>query len=31
MENINITCEEDNYYNKYIEEISPRTNYGEKL
>lgn len=22
-------CEEDEYYNKYLEEISPRTNYGE--
>lgn len=29
MNNINIECEDDNYYDKFLEEISPRTNYGE--
>lgn len=29
MSNINIECEDDNYYDKFIEESSPRTNYGE--
>lgn len=27
--NINIESEDDNYYDKFLEEISPRTNYGE--
>lgn len=29
MNNINIECEDDDYYDKFIEESSPRTNYGE--
>lgn len=29
MNNINIECENDDYYDKFIEESSPRTNYGE--
>lgn len=29
MNNINIECEEDDYYNRFLYEISPRTNYGE--
>lgn len=29
MSNINIECEDDNYYDEFIEESSPRTNYGE--
>ena len=29
MNNINIECEDDNYYDKYLEEVSPRTNYGK--
>ncbi len=27
--NINIECEDDDYYERFKEEISPRTNYGE--
>jgi hypothetical protein len=27
--NINIECESDNYYDRYLEEVSARTNYGE--
>lgn len=27
--NINLECEDDDYYDKFLEEISPRTNYGE--
>lgn len=27
--NINIECEDDNYYDNFTEEISPRTNYGD--
>lgn len=27
--NINLECEDDNYYNKFLREASPRTNYGE--
>jgi hypothetical protein len=26
--NINIEYESDDYYNVYLEEVSPRTNYG---
>lgn len=28
--NINIEHEDDNYYDKFLEETSPRTNYGEE-
>ena len=27
--NINLECEDDDYYDRFLEEISPRTNYGE--
>jgi len=27
--NINIECEDDDYYDRFLEEISPRTNYGD--
>lgn len=29
MNNINIELEEDDYYSQFLEEISPRTNYGQ--
>lgn len=28
--NINIEHEDDNHYDKFLEEVSPRTNYSEK-
>lgn len=28
--NINIECEDDDYYNQFLNEISPRTNYGDE-
>lgn len=27
--NINLECEDDDYYDRFLEEVSPRTNYGE--
>lgn len=29
MNNINIECEDDDYYDEFLIEISPRTNYEE--
>lgn len=29
MGNVNIELEDDDYYDKFIEEVSPRTNYGQ--
>ena len=29
MGNVNVELEDDDYYDKFIEEISPRTNYGQ--
>lgn len=29
MSNINLELEDDNYYDKFLEESSPRTNYGD--